>query len=136
MSAEVKAPNKSTSTSTSQILPAQEFTTVLLLRIRQINLEVDLGQSISTITLDLKDAVARTKLTEEFSEVSLYVSDVAIVARGNISGHSSVSNCVFQTVRRQNSSQVGRNRMLELRMTSDALIAVLESDHQKLLHYR
>jgi hypothetical protein len=43
---------------------------------------------------------------------------------------------VFQTVRRQNSSQVGRNRMLELRMTSDALIAVLESDHQKLLHYR
>ncbi|KAJ6593973.1 hypothetical protein B0H19DRAFT_1365929 [Mycena capillaripes] len=137
MSTEVKAPNKFTSTSVSHPSPAQEFTTVLLIRIRQISLEVDLGQSISTITLDLKDAIARTKLTEEFSEVSLYVSDVAIVARGNISGHFSVSNCVFQTVRRmQNSSQVGRNRMLELRMTSDALIAVLESDHQKLLHYR
>jgi hypothetical protein len=137
MSAEVKPPNKSASTPAPRALPAQEFTTVLLVRVRQISLEVDLGQSISTITLDLKDAIARTKLTEELSEVSLYVTDVAIVARGNLSGHSSVSNCVFRTVRRmQNSSQVGGNRMLELRMTSDALIAVLESDHQKLLHYR
>ncbi|KAJ7096249.1 hypothetical protein C8R44DRAFT_371827 [Mycena epipterygia] len=136
-SAEVKTPTKSTAYSVSPILPAQEFTTVLLIRVRQISLEVDLGQSISAITLNFKDAVARTKLTEELSEVALYVSDVAIVARGNVSGHASVSNCVFQTVRRmQNSSVVGRNRMLELRMTSDALIAVLESDHQKLLHYR
>ncbi|KAJ7251502.1 hypothetical protein B0H12DRAFT_1296299 [Mycena haematopus] len=137
MSPDVKVSNKSTLTPTSHTLPGQEFTTVLLIRVRQISLEVDLGQSISTITLDLKDAIARTKLTEELSEVSLYVTDVAIVARGNLSGHSSVSNCVFQTVRRmQTSSQAGGNRMLELRMTGDALIAVLESDHQKLLHYR
>ncbi|KAJ6586994.1 hypothetical protein DFH09DRAFT_241649 [Mycena vulgaris] len=135
-SAEVK-PIKAPSHPAPPISPAQEFTTVLLIRIRQISLEVDLGQSISAITLDLKDAVARTRLTEALSEVSLYVSDVAIVARGNVSGHASVSNCVFQTVRRmKNSTAVGRNRMLELRMTSDALIAVLESDHQKLLHYR
>ncbi|KAJ7783252.1 hypothetical protein B0H16DRAFT_1877649 [Mycena metata] len=132
--AEVKPLSKSAST--AQVLTAQEFTTILLIRVRQITLEVDLGQSISTVTLDLKDAIARTKLTEALSEVSLYVSDVAIVARGNLSGHSSVSNCVFRTVRRMhNSSEVG-NRMLELRMTSDALIVVLESDHQKLLHYR
>ncbi|KAJ7188161.1 hypothetical protein C8R46DRAFT_12137 [Mycena filopes] len=132
---EVKPPNKSASA--PHVLSAQGFTTALLIRVRQITLEVDLGQSISTITLDLKDAIARTKLTEELSEVSLYISDVAIVARGNISGHSSVSNCVFQTVRRmQKESEIGRNRMLELRMTSDALIVVLESDHQKLLHYR
>ncbi|KAJ7703124.1 hypothetical protein B0H17DRAFT_922585 [Mycena rosella] len=136
-SAEVKAPIKTAAHSTSHVSPSQEFTTILLIRVRQISLEVDLGQSISAITLDLKDAVARTKLTEALSEVSLYVSDVAIVARGNVSGHASVSNCVFQTVRRmKNSTVVGRNRMLELRMTSDALIAVLESDHQKLLHYR
>ncbi|KAJ7497366.1 hypothetical protein FB451DRAFT_229194 [Mycena latifolia] len=135
--AEVKVPSKAPAHSTSHVSPAQEFTTVLLIRIRQISLEVDLGQSISAITLDLKDAVARTKLTEALSEVSLHVTDVAIVARGNVSGHASVSNCVFQTVRRiKNSTMVARNRMLELRMTSDALIAVLESDHQKLLHYR
>ncbi|KAF8210348.1 hypothetical protein K438DRAFT_1959629 [Mycena galopus ATCC 62051] len=137
MSSEVKATNKATSTPASTALPAQEFTTVLLIRIHQISLEVDLGQSISTITLDLKDTIARTKLTEELSEVSLYVTDVAIVAKGNLSGHSTVSNCVFQTIRRvQNSSPVEGNRMLELRMTSDAVVVVLESDHQKLLHYR
>ncbi|KAJ7770170.1 hypothetical protein DFH07DRAFT_1004242, partial [Mycena maculata] len=136
-SAEAKAPMKSTVQSTSHNLPVQEFTTILLIRVRQISLEVDLGQSITAITVDLKDAIARTKLTEELSEVSLHVSDVAIVAGGNISGHAGVSNCVFQTIRRiENSSVVGRNRMLELRMTSDALVAVFESDHQKLLHYR
>ncbi|KAF7376210.1 hypothetical protein MSAN_00036100 [Mycena sanguinolenta] len=135
MSQEAKAPSKSISTSAAS--PTQEFTTVLLIRVRQISLEVDLGQSISTITLDLKNAIARTKLTEQLSEVSLYVTDVAIIARGNLSGHASVSNCVFQTLRRmQTGSRAGGNRMLELRMTAGALIAVLESDHQKLLHYR
>ncbi|KAJ7647262.1 hypothetical protein FB45DRAFT_987066 [Roridomyces roridus] len=129
-SAAAKTPVKSA----SQPAP---FQTALLIRARKIILEVDLGQSISSITLDLKDAITRTKLTDEFSEVSVHVSDVAIAARGNVSGHASVSNCVFQTIRRmQTTPVVGRNRMLELRMTSDALILVLESDHQKLLHYR
>ncbi|KAJ7218000.1 hypothetical protein GGX14DRAFT_550111 [Mycena pura] len=134
---EEKVPMKSTASSASHLAAVQDFTTLLLIRVRQISLEVDLGQSISTITFDLNDAIVQTKITEEFSDVLLYVSDVAISARGNISGHASVSNCIFQTIRRmQNSSETGRSRMLQLRMTSDALIAVLESDHQKLLHYR
>ncbi|KAF7288717.1 hypothetical protein HMN09_01377700 [Mycena chlorophos] len=124
----------SMATSTSAV---QEFTTLLLIRIRQISLEVDMGQSISSVTLDLKDAVAQTKITEEFNEVMLSVSDVAIRARGNLSGHASISNCVFQTIRRTTiDAENGGSRMLELRMTSDALVAVLESDHQKLLYYR
>ncbi|KAJ6625576.1 hypothetical protein B0H10DRAFT_1782666 [Mycena sp. CBHHK59/15] len=133
MPAETKASMKPSVQPSSHISVIQEFTTVLLIRIRQISLEVDLGQSISAVTLNLKDVVARTKLTEVLNEVSLYVSDVTVIARGNVAGHASVSNCVFQTIRRIG---MGRNRMLELRMTSDALIVVLESDHQKLLHYR
>ncbi|KAF7321613.1 hypothetical protein MKEN_00682400 [Mycena kentingensis (nom. inval.)] len=123
---------------TSSAPPAvQEFTTILLIRIRQISLEVDFGQSISSITLDLREAVAQTKITEEFHDLLLYVSDVAIGARGNLSGHANVSNCIFQTIRRvQTTADVRSNRMLELRMTSDALVVVLESDHQKLLYYR
>ncbi|KAK7057149.1 hypothetical protein R3P38DRAFT_1162521 [Favolaschia claudopus] len=137
VSTEVKAPNKPATTPSAHPSPIQEFTTVLLIRVRQISLEVDLGQSISTITLDLKDATTRTKLTAELSEVFLHITDVAIAARGNVSGHSSVSNCVFQTVRRMpNSTQGTGNCMLELRMTADALVAVLESDHLKLLQYR
>ncbi|KAJ7287460.1 hypothetical protein C8J57DRAFT_1431026 [Mycena rebaudengoi] len=137
IAAEAKSPTKSLAQSSSHMPAVQEFTTVLLIRIRQISLEVDLGQSISVVTLNLNDAIARTKITEQLNEVSLTVSDVSVVARGNVAGHASVSNCVFQTIRRMQSSSVGgRNRMLELRMTSDALVAVLESDHQKLLHYR
>ncbi|CAK5265757.1 unnamed protein product [Mycena citricolor] len=115
----------------------QEFTTLLLIRVRQISLEVDLGQSISTINLDFKDAMARTKITEQLSDVLLSVGHVSMTAKGHLSGTAQVSNCIFQTVRRIHLGDViTRDCMLELRMTSDALVVVLESDHQKLLHYR
>jgi hypothetical protein len=135
-----KAPSKSSVDPSLDSLPSkQQFTTAILIRIRQIKLDIDLGQSISAVTLDLKDALMRTKLTEAVNEVSLSVADVTVVAKGNVAGRADVSHCVFQTIRHTESMSpdgVGRNRMLELRMTSGALIALLESDHQKLLHYR
>jgi hypothetical protein len=115
------------------------FSTIVLVRIRQIKLDIDLGQSISAVTLDLTDAVMRTKLTEVRSEVSIFVTEFATAARGNIAGHAHVANCVFQTIRNAESnasSTDGHNRMLELRMTSGPLTVALESDHQKLLDYR
>ncbi|GLB37483.1 putative fermentation associated protein [Lyophyllum shimeji] len=115
----------------------QQFTTVVLLRIRQITLDVDLGQSISATTLDLKNAVMRTKLTEVLSELSVFVEDLTITAKGNVAGHARVPQCVFQTIRSaESSANARRNRMLELSMTSGPLVVSLESDHQKLLHYR
>ncbi|KAJ7072266.1 hypothetical protein C8F01DRAFT_1205872 [Mycena amicta] len=135
--ADVRPSTKSATSYAPDNSAVQEFTTLLLIRIRQISLEVDLGQSISSITFDLRDAIAQTKITEEYNDVLLYVSDVAIGARGNLSGRASVSNCIFQTIRRMPTGvEAVRTRMLELRMTSGALVAVLESDHQKLLHYR
>lgn len=117
----------------------QEFTTAVLVRIREIKLEVDLGQSISAVSFDLKDALIRTKLTEELYEVSLSVADVAILARGNISGRVTVPDCLFQTIRRKEEKFVDGGdltKMLELSMTSGPLDAVIESDHQKLLQYQ
>ncbi|KAK0195692.1 hypothetical protein F5146DRAFT_1101121 [Armillaria mellea] len=116
----------------------QEYTTIILLRIRQIKLDVDLGQSISTVILDLKDSILRTKLTEVNHELSLSVGDVSVTAKGNVAGKANVSNCVFQTIRRIENpvDDAAHNRMLELRMTSGPFIVVLESEHQKLLHYR
>lgn len=121
-----------------EVEPSQEFTTALLLRIRQIDLEVDLGQSISTVDLHLKDALIRTKLTEELDELSLTVADVAIIAKGNISGQITVPDCLFQTIRRKENhlqESKGQTTLLELVMTSGPLEVVLESDHQKLLQY-
>ncbi len=111
---------------------------IILLRIRQIKLDVDLGQSISTVILDLKDSILRTKLTEVTHELSLSVGDVSVMAKGNVAGKANVSNCVFQTIRRIENpvDDAAHNRMLELRMTSGPFIVVLESEHQKLLHYR
>lgn len=131
--AEAPPPNSAVETSD------QEFTTALLLRIREIDLEVDLGQSISTVTLRLRDALIRTKLTEELHEVSLTVADVAILAKGNISGQLIVPNCLFQTIRRKEVRLPEGNsetKMLELAMTSGSLHAMVESDHQMLLQYR
>ncbi|KAG6841879.1 hypothetical protein C0991_005609 [Blastosporella zonata] len=118
--------------------PKQHFITVILIRIRRITLDADLGQSISAMTLDLKDAVMRTKLTEALSEVSIFVEELAIVAKGNVAGHAHVPKCVFRTIRNTETSSntEGRNQMLELSMTSGPLVVSLESDHQKLLHYR
>ncbi|KAG5648496.1 hypothetical protein DXG03_003107 [Asterophora parasitica] len=132
-----RTPARTSATMPSIAQTKQHFTTAILVRIRQITLDVDLGQSISAMTLDLKDAVMRTKLTDVMSELSVFVEDLAITAKGNVAGHARVPKCVFQTIRSAEScSSGGIIRMLELSMTSGPLVVSLESDHQKLLHYR
>ncbi|KAF9529375.1 hypothetical protein CPB83DRAFT_789894 [Crepidotus variabilis] len=115
------------------------FSTSLLFRIRRISLDVDLGQSISRVKLDLVQTVFRSVLSDEISEVHLHVADVSVTANGNISGRARVPACVFQTIRRSEGflrEDEGKSRMLEIRLTSGALIADFESDLQKLLYYR
>jgi hypothetical protein len=117
----------------------QKFTTAVLVRIREIKLEVDLGQSISSVSINLKDARIQTRMTDDLYEVSLTVADVAISAKGNISGRVTVPDCLFQTIRRKENKLLGwggKTKMLELTMTSGPLSIVLESDHQKLIRYQ
>ncbi|KIK67374.1 hypothetical protein GYMLUDRAFT_156567 [Collybiopsis luxurians FD-317 M1] len=116
-----------------------QFSTAILIRIRQIKLDIDLGQSISTVDLRLENSAFRSKFTQLSNELSLRIGHLAITAKGNVAGHADVSNCVFQTIRWVTNPSTGngtRDRMLELRMTSGPLIVMLESDYQKLLHYR
>ncbi|KAI3619034.1 fermentation associated protein [Moniliophthora roreri] len=123
---------------TSSNTPKQEFVTVIIVRIRQINLDIDLGQSISAVNFNLSNTILRTKLTDRSNEVSFSVGGLKLSGRGNLSGEADVSNFVFQTIRRTHSRSptLSNNRMLELRMTSGPLVIMLESDYQKLLHYR
>lgn len=117
----------------------QNVTATIVLSIRRTEVTVDFGQSISLITLDLKEALIRTRFSESCSEVSLSVADVAILARGNVSGHVVVPNCIFHTVRRSENFLTRNSRtarLLELTMTSGALDAELESEQQRLLVYR
>ncbi|XP_006461147.1 hypothetical protein AGABI2DRAFT_185437 [Agaricus bisporus var. bisporus H97] len=136
---EVRTPLKLTPNNSSVALPPvkQSIDTILLVRIRRINLEVDLGQSISKITLYLNQTILRTKLTEKRNEVAIYVGELSIIADGNLSGRARVCDCLFQTIRRTDTqlSKLGDGRMLELRLTSGPLTVSLESDRQRLLQY-
>ncbi|KAG6881337.1 hypothetical protein C0992_001292, partial [Termitomyces sp. T32_za158] len=71
----------------------------MLIRIRRVTVDVDFGQSISAVTLDLLDAIMRTKLTEVRSELSVSVDDLNMVAKGNVAGNAHVPKCVFETIR-------------------------------------
>ncbi|KAL4251310.1 hypothetical protein ABKN59_005668 [Abortiporus biennis] len=118
---------------------SQELVTAVLLRFRKIKLTVDLGQSISSVVLDLDDALVRTKVTERASEVSLSVSNLSVAATGNISGHAEVPNFRFQTIHRNKPSvKQGSvpDRMLDLTMTSGPLDIELDSEFHKLAYYR
>lgn len=120
------------------VQPKQDIATAILIRARRITFDADLGQQISTVVLDLTNTLVRTTLTGALHEVSLFVEDLSILAKGSLSGRVAVPRCIFQTIRRiptDGAAVEKGGKMLELCMTSGALSIILVSDHQKLLHY-
>ena len=137
LNTQLTAPSKSTKTTMSGSRPsAPRLTTSILVRIRRIKANVDLGQSISTVTLDLTDALLRTKLSESLYELSIFVGALEINAKGNMAGCIRVQDCVFRTSRKIDELSASQGRMLDLRMTSGPVSVDLDSEHQKLLRYR
>ncbi|KAI0314094.1 hypothetical protein OF83DRAFT_1165342 [Amylostereum chailletii] len=111
----------------------QDLTTIVLIRVRRVGLDADLGQSISNLRLDLEDAIFRTKLEDDVTEVSLNVGELRVSATGNMSGKAHIPDFAFRTVRRKNVASAGNSEMLELYLTSGTLDLMLESDYQKIL---
>ncbi len=138
LNTQLTAPSRSTKTTTmsGNRLSAPRLTTSILVRVRRIKANVDLGQSISTVTLDLSDAILRTKLSESLYELSIFVGALEINAKGNMAGCVRVQDCFFRTSRRMGEFSAGQGRMLDLRMTSGPVSVDLDSEHQKLLRYR
>lgn len=138
LNTQLSAPSRSTKTTiVSGSGPSSaRSTTSILIRVRRIKANVDLGQSISTVTLDLSDAILRTKLSESLYELSIFVGALDVNAKGNMAGCVRVPDCVFRTSRRMNDFSPGQGRMLDLRMTSGPVSVDLDSEHQKLLRYR
>ncbi len=116
----------------------QELTTAVLVRLRRVELEVDLGQSISAVKLSLDSMLVRTKITETLSELSLGIGHFAIVATGNLAGQVEMPDFQFQTVRRNNHeyAKEAGGRMLDLTMTSGLFTVKLDSDYHELIQYR
>ena len=116
----------------------EELATVVLVRLRRVELDVDLGQSISNVKLTLDDAIVRTKITESLSELSLAIGNFLIVASGNLAGRAEMPDFQFQTVRRNNhqSARETGGRMLDLTMTSGVFTVKLDSEYHELIQYR
>ncbi|KAH9839543.1 uncharacterized protein C8Q71DRAFT_517238 [Rhodofomes roseus] len=124
-----------TSRSTSA---GQELTTAILLRFRSVNLDADLGQSISYVKLRIDNMLVRTKLCDDASELTLSIAQFAVLASGNVSGQVTVPNFEFQTIRHGEGKSDGFSggRMLDLTMRSGVFNVDLESEYQKLIQYR
>ncbi|KAI0705009.1 hypothetical protein C8T65DRAFT_728083 [Cerioporus squamosus] len=116
----------------------QELTTAVLIRLRRVELDVDLGQSITTVKLTLDDTLVRTKISETLSELSLAIGNFSIVAIGNLAGHAEMPDFQFQTVRKSNShsAKEAGGRMLDLTMTSGVFVVKLDSEYHELIQYR
>ena len=120
--------------------PKTGVTTAVVVRIRRIGLTVDLGQSISSVVMDMTNVSLRSKIEVLSSELSLSIGDLSMVASGNISGRARIPDFSFSTLRRK---ALGLDpcdllegpRMLDMSLKSGSLEMTLESDYQKILHF-
>jgi hypothetical protein len=114
------------------------FLTAVCFRVRKLNVDVDLGQSISSVTLELRQFIVLTRLTHLVSELEMHVENTHVQAVGNISGHADVPDFMFKTSRVSDHAQslLPGHQMLRLEMTSGPLTVSLESELQELLRYR
>jgi hypothetical protein len=117
------------------------LTTAVLVRFRRIGLNVDLGQSISSVRLDMLDVIVQSNIEKMCAELSVSIGDLNMSATGNISGHARIPDFSFNTMRRKalmsNSfDPLGEPRMLDMSLKSGNLEMTLESDYQKILHLR
>ncbi|TFY79695.1 hypothetical protein EWM64_g4316 [Hericium alpestre] len=128
-----------TSLAPSANIPKQTLVNALLVRVRRVELDVDLGQSISAVKLDLQNVSFRTKLGEVSDELYFSIVDFHVDAIGNISGKAHVPNFAFQSHRRKDilaSSVVLSSApvtMLDLSMTSGTIYIRVDSDYQRIL---
>jgi hypothetical protein len=112
------------------------FLTMVLVRVRRLNLEMDLGQPITKITLDLTPVVVRTRLTEQLSELSLSIGLVDLRGVRTLSGHLRMPDFMFQTIRRRRVRNESGAKMLELAIKSGPLEVSVEFEMKNILLLR
>ncbi|KAG8827640.1 hypothetical protein FRC19_001885 [Serendipita sp. 401] len=95
----------------------RSWSTALLLKLRKVEAQADLGTSISITHLTLEPVVFRTLLTNQTSEVFFSVGSLEIVGEGLFSGRVSVPDFHFRTVR-------GREAAFYRSHTKDTLLHI------------
>lgn len=118
----VEAPRKS-----------KAFMTSILVQVESLQFDVDLGQSITKLTLDLRPVIVRTRLTDEFVEISVVSQLVKLDAVRAISGRVSLPDLSFETVRRRGSRKADQRTLLELAIRTGELSASVNYEGKKIL---
>lgn len=135
--------SKGTEPSSPVILPVVEapkkskaFMTSILVQVESLQFDVDLGQSITKLTLDLRPVIVRTRLTDEFVEISVNSQLVKLDAVRAISGRISLPDLSFETIRRRGSRKVDQRTLLELAIRTGELSASVNYEGKKILLLR
>ncbi|KAG8835671.1 hypothetical protein FRC17_001860 [Serendipita sp. 399] len=126
------------STSSIRRSSRRSWSTVLLLKLRKVQAQADLGTAISVIHLTLEPVVFRTLLTDKLSEVFLSVGSLGIVGEGLFSGRISVPDFHFRTVRGRDAvfhQHHGKDTLLHIELQSGSLQATVSYESRVVFLY-
>ena len=111
--------------------------TSVLVQLETIHFEVDLGHAITKLTLDLRPVALRTRLADDFSEISFTSEEVKLDAVRSISGQVSLPSISFETVRRRSTAPGSqKSALLELLIRLGGIHASLNYEGKKVLLLR
>lgn len=105
-------------------LSKRSWKTVLLLRVRKMDAQLDLGPAVSTLRLSLEPVVFRTLLSNQLSELFLSIGLLDITASGLFSGSLNVPDFHFRTVRGREGNyerKHGKETLLNIELMSGFL---------------
>ena len=117
------------------VAPRKGFLTSILVRVERIRLQVDLGQAITKLTLDLQPVIFCTRLTDSLSEISFSSDRVKLDAERALSGTITIPNLTFETVRRRK-NLISQSRLLELTIRSGQVDVSVNYETKKILILR
>jgi hypothetical protein len=115
------------------------WVTTAMFKIRQLEVQLDLGPSISAVSLSMESIVLQTLLTEALSELCFSVGQLDLQARRSFSGHARVPEFFFRTARSRFGNfakRQDRQTMLNIDMSSGPLDIVLAYENRTVLLYQ
>jgi len=115
---------------------SRAFITSVLIQVESLQLDVDLGQAITKLILDLRPIILRSRLTDEFVEISVISQLVKLDAVRAISGHIALPNLSFETIRRRGSGKGIQRTLLELSIKTGHLNASINYEGKRILLFK
>lgn len=115
------------------------WVTTAMFKIRQLEMQLDLGPSISAVSLSMESIILQTLLTEALSELCFSVGQLDLQARRSFSGHARVPEFFFRTARSRFGNfakRQDRQTMLNIDMSSGPLDIMLAYENRTILLYQ